>query len=182
MVAIGPQNALIIKQGLRRSSVLPVLAVVMISDFFLALLGITGVGLLVERAPWLLFGLRWVGVAYLLWFAFTCFRDARNPQSLANEDVSGLYKPVIAAFIMTWANPAAYIDSMILGNVAAQTPGSAPALLIGAMCATLLWFPALGLGARVPSKPLSTPRFWSYINLGIGIMMVAIALKLALSN
>ncbi|MDR6277700.1 arginine exporter protein ArgO [Corynebacterium suicordis] len=54
MVAIGPQNALIIKQGLRRSSVLPVLAVVMISDFFLALLGITGVGLLVERAPWLL--------------------------------------------------------------------------------------------------------------------------------
>ncbi|MDR6277701.1 arginine exporter protein ArgO [Corynebacterium suicordis] len=117
-----------------------------------------------------------------MWFAFTCFRDARNPQSLANEDVSGLYKPVIAAFIMTWANPAAYIDSMILGNVAAQTPGSAPALLIGAMCATLLWFPALGLGARVPSKPLSTPRFWSYINLGIGIMMVAIALKLALSN
>lgn len=101
MVAIGPQNALIIKQALRRSSVLPVLAVVMISDFFLALLGISGVGLLVERAPWLISLLRWVGVAYILWFAWTCFRDARHPESLSAEQPRGRHSPVVAAFVLT---------------------------------------------------------------------------------
>lgn len=184
MVAIGPQNALIIKQGLRRASVLPVLAVVMISDFFLAVLGLAGVGVMVERAPWLITALRWIGVAYILWFAWTCFRDAMRPDSLDDEEVSksALRGPVAAAFVMTWANPAAYIDSVILGSVAAQSPGSAPYLLIGAMCATLLWFPALGLGAHFLSKPLSTPRFWTYINIGIGLMMLVIAARLAQSG
>lgn len=182
MVAIGPQNALIIKQGLRRSSVLPVLAVVMISDFFLALLGISGVGLLVERAPWLISLLRWVGVVYILWFAWTCFRDARHPESLSAEQPRGRHSPVVAAFVLTWANPSAYIDSIILGSVAAQSPGHTPYLLFGAMCATLLWFPALGLGAHLLSRPLSTPRVWQFINIGIGLMMLAIAARLALSG
>lgn len=213
MIAIGPQNALIIKQGLRRHAVGPVLLVVIASDFLLAVLGVTGVGVLVEKAPWLITALRWVGTAYLLWFAWTCFRDARNPQSLdtaPSVSTPASYQddakttpedrgqtltiarpatvtltrpsvrgPVLAALFMSWINPGAYLDAVILGSVASQTPGAQVPILLGAMCATLTWFPILGFGARALSRPLSQPEVWRWINVAIGCMMVLIAVRIA---
>lgn len=225
MVAIGPQNALVIKQGLRKHALAPVLAVVMISDIVLVALGILGVGAVVERAPWLLTLLRWGGVAYLLWFAYTCFRDARSPQSLSASDaptyatapasfggtdeprvtVSGDYDstgsgqvatkvqvsshtrqaavsvtgPVMAALAMSWLNPGAYIDGIMLGSVANQFGDMAIAVGAGALCATALWFPVLGYGARALAGPLSRPKVWSWINIGIGVMIVTVAARIA---
>ncbi|MDO5098307.1 MAG: LysE/ArgO family amino acid transporter [Corynebacterium sp.] len=76
IVAIGPQNALIIKQGIKREAVVAVLAVCMLSDILLILGGTAGVGELIERAPIALVILKWLGAAYLAWFGFSCFRDA----------------------------------------------------------------------------------------------------------
>lgn len=75
IVAIGPQNALIIRQGIKRHAVIPVIAVCMLSDVILILGGTAGVGVLVDRAPIALDILKWLGVAYLAWFAYVCFRD-----------------------------------------------------------------------------------------------------------
>lgn len=203
MVAIGPQNALVIKQGLRRHALGAVLAVVMISDVILVALGIFGVGAVVDRAPWLLTGLKWAGVVYLVWFATTCFRDARNPSSLPTDvqptpitftapesgGVALKTRPVltkasvrpvvIAAIAMSWLNPGAYVDAVMLGSLANQYGDQALSLGAGALVATLVWFPVLGFGARALSRPLSRPRVWAGINVVIGIMILAIAAKIA---
>lgn len=206
MVAIGPQNALVIKQGLRRHGLGAVMAVVILSDIVLVALGILGVGVVVDRAPWLLTILKWAGVTYLVWFATTCFRDARNPSSLtahnaqptpvvptpeAGGGVALMTRPVrtaapvrpviITALAMSWLNPGAYIDAVMLGSLANQYGNQAIALGTGALCATLMWFPFLGFGARALSPYLSRPRVWAGINVVIGLMILAIATKIALT-
>ncbi|MEL4153128.1 LysE family transporter, partial [Corynebacterium bovis] len=86
IVAIGPQNALVIRQGLLRRSVGAVIAVCMAGDVALVFGGTAGVGVLVDRAPVVLTVLRWVGVAFLLWFASTAVRDAVRPSGMSADD------------------------------------------------------------------------------------------------
>lgn len=86
IVAVGPQNVYIIKQGIRREGITAVILACMISDIFLITAGTAGVGALVEKAPIVLEIMRWGGAAYLLWFAFRSFRDAINPGSLRHSD------------------------------------------------------------------------------------------------
>lgn len=83
IIAIGPQNALIIRQGIKREAVVPVLAVCMVSDILLVFGGVAGVGALIERAPAVLTALKWGGAAYLAWFGLHCFRDAFKRQGEA---------------------------------------------------------------------------------------------------
>ncbi|WP_426705295.1 LysE/ArgO family amino acid transporter [Corynebacterium auriscanis] len=249
IVALGPQNALIIKQGLRRHALGPVIAVCMLSDCLLVIGGIAGVDFIVGRVPWLLQVLRWAGVAFLLWFAFVNFKEARTPRGImaadapngdsftdatlsptshtpqavdtlgsADTPVDGgssqvatltrtstavsmehapaqnqlptqtqlpnresIRKPVLAAIAMSWLNPGAFVDGFVmLGGVAHQYGDLAWALGIGALVATLTWFPALGFGARAMSRHLAKPSVWQKINVGIGIMMVIIAARLAM--
>ncbi|MDU0478471.1 LysE/ArgO family amino acid transporter [Staphylococcus chromogenes] len=150
IIAIGPQNALILKQGIKREPVVPILIVCLLSDVLLILGGTAGVGVLVEKAPTFLVVLKWLGVAYLIYFGFTCFRDARRSRALTVEvdqapiaaplsDGGGVslktlkpsttvrraqapwHAPVIAALTFTWLNPAAYVDTLVmLGGIANQ--------------------------------------------------------------
>lgn len=85
IIAIGPQNALILRQGIKREPVVPILLVCLLSDVFLIMGGTAGVGVLVDKAPMFLRVLKWLGVAYLLFFGATCFRDARRSQALTIE-------------------------------------------------------------------------------------------------
>lgn len=215
IIAIGPQNALVIRQGLRRTGLVAVIAVCLISDVFLIFGGTAGVGVIIERAPIVLTILKWGGVAYLLYFAATCFRDAVRPkdQSLtaaepsapsphedggapATHAVSTLQRtavttplrqrswvaPAVTAIALTWLNPAAYIDAVImLGGLANQHgPDGRWLFAAGAMLASIVWFPTLGFGAHQLAGPLSTPRTWQIINAIIGVIMVLIAVRLAL--
>lgn len=232
MLAFGPQSALILKQGIRKQGLISVLAVVIISDFFLAALGISGVSAMVERAPWLVTGLRWGGVVYLLWFAFTCFRDGLTPTTLTAADmeptppaleskdedpnepllprtvpnstatnttvvvaeaptqpqtttmklIRSARGPAFAAFVMTWFNPNAYVDSILLGSLSVHHPGMELALYAGAMAGTCLWFPAFGYAAHKLSDQLSKPHIWASLNVAIGVIMVLMALRLAFSG
>ncbi|AKK02944.1 LysE/ArgO family amino acid transporter [Corynebacterium epidermidicanis] len=208
IIAIGPQNALILKQGIKREPVTPILIVCLLSDVLLILGGTAGVGVLVDKAPAFLVVLKWLGVAYLLFFGYTCFRDARRSQALTVDEaapvpeelfdagnsvstatltkarpVAASWKaPVLAALTFTWLNPAAYVDTLVmLGGIANQYGSQLRWVFsAGALLASCVWFPALGYGALKLSGPLSQPEMWRRVNFAIGCLMVFLAVRLIL--
>lgn len=207
IVAIGPQNALIIKQGIKREHVGAVIAVCLLSDVFLILGGTLGVGVLIEQAPLFLTALKWFGAAYLGYFAFTCFRDAAQSEGatvVAEEEPVGASasanggavgtltqqrtrasrrtswrKPVLAALAFTWLNPAAYIDALVmLGGIANQYGTEMRWYFAGgALLASTVWFPFLGTLSIKGAAVLRRPQVWRLVNIGIGFIMIYMTIK-----
>ena len=163
IVAIGPQNALVIKQGVKRQGVIPVVAVCIASECLLLYAGTVGVGALVSQAPTALTILKYLGAAYIAWFAYTCFRDAYIGTSLTigniAEEPTHWLKPILAALAFTWLNPAAYIDVIVmLGGMANQYgPDGRWFFAAGALSAALVWFPVLALASTRFSTQLQRP-------------------------
>lgn len=187
IIAIGPQNALVIKQGLLRQGVGAVITVCIVSDVLVVIAGTLGVGWIVERAPWALTWLRYLGVIYLLWFAWTCFKDALKPQALdvSASEIPGqrTRNPAVAAILMTWLNPAFYLDGVVMyGGLANQFGDQRWILGAGALTVTLLWFPIIGYGAQALSGSLAKPRVWQIINAVIGIIITIIAIRLGFQH
>jgi L-lysine exporter family protein LysE/ArgO len=233
IVGVGPQNIVLLRQGVRRWGVGLVVAVCTLGDLILLPVGTAGVSVVVERMPVLLEILRWGGVAYLLWFASTCLRDVRHPTPIdtsgaapgqdASQDavpaVSGdtdlptggtgvggtggtavatlpartsvrsravTRLPALAALptalAVTFLNPAAYVDGMVVfGSMANQYDDAGKwVFTTGALVASTLFFICIGYGARLLSRPLSSVRVWRWINLGIGVLMIGMAARLAM--
>lgn len=211
LLAIGPQNVLVIKQGVKREGITAVILICLISDVALFTLGTVGVGLISDTAPIILDILRWCGIAYLLWFAVMAAKDAlharaevtfveesepiavdtssgggvttkqrRRTRSAATQKV--WVKPMLMAIVLTWLNPNAYLDAFVfIGGVGAQYGDSGRWIFVaGALGASLIWFPLLGYGAAALSGPLSSPRVWRWINVGVAIILTALAIKLIL--
>ena len=182
IVAIGAQNAFVLRQGLARRHVGPVVAVCALSDLALILAGVAGIGVLVEQAPWVIEVVRWAGVAFLTWYGVSPLLRARRPSSLeaARGDTSALAPTVVKAFALTWLNPHVYLDTVLhLGSIA-QADAAPWWFAAGAGSASLLWFTGLGYGARLAHRRLSTPRAWQVLDVLIGLTMLAIAVRLAL--
>ncbi|HWJ11693.1 MAG TPA: LysE family transporter, partial [Nocardioides sp.] len=117
IVAIGAQNAFVLRQGLRRSHVGPVVLVCALSDAVLIAAGIAGIGTLVDHAGWVIDVVRWLGVAFLLWYAASSLRRALRPESLAprNGNVDESRRSVLArTTALTWLNPHVYLDTLLL--------------------------------------------------------------------
>lgn len=183
IVAIGAQNAFVLRQGVRREHVGLVVAVCMLSDAVLIFGGTAGVGAAVGAAPWLLEVLRWGGALYLLWFAVTSFRSALQPTALTLEQAPRSAGSVLGTTLaLTWLNPHVYLDTVVfLGSLANQHgPDGRWVFAAGAVLGSVLWFTALGYGARLLSGPLGDPKAWRVLDLVIGVVMVALAAKLAL--
>jgi L-lysine exporter family protein LysE/ArgO len=182
IVAIGAQNAFVIRQGLARNQVLLVVAVCAVSDAVLIAAGVAGLGVAVSGLPWLLELIRWLGVAYLSWFGFKSFRAALNSQALEVSGASNLSAraALIAVLGFTFLNPHVYIDTvLLLGSISAVFGDLRWAFGSGAMLASLAWFSLLGLGARSLAPLLKNPKAWRYIDLAIGCIMFAVAIFLA---
>jgi L-lysine exporter family protein LysE/ArgO len=182
IVAIGAQNAFVIRQGLARNQVLLVVAVCAVSDAVLIAAGVAGLGLAVSGLPWLLELIRWLGVAYLSWFGFKSFRAALNSQALQVSGASNLSAraALIAVLGFTFLNPHVYIDTvLLLGSISAVFGDLRWAFGAGAMVASLAWFSLLGLGARSLAPLLKNPSVWRFIDLVIGCIMVVVAIFLA---
>lgn len=201
IVAIGPQNALIIKQGIRKEGLLAVLLICIVSDVLLIFGGTAGVGALVEKLPWMFTALKWIGVVYMGYFAFSSFREAfqSREEALTMEEVEPeevaptggsttlavkqknartWVKPALAALAFTWLNPGAYIDVvMMLGSIANTYPDRW-VFAAGALAASCFWFPFLGITASRFSHVLARPRVWRIINIIIGIVMLVLMVKL----
>jgi L-lysine exporter family protein LysE/ArgO len=183
IVAIGAQNAFVIRQGLARNHVLLVVAVCAISDALLIAAGIAGLGVAVSGLPWLLEVLRWLGVIYLSWFGFKSFRSALKSQALevSGANLLSAKAALLSVLGFRFLNPHVYIDTvLLLGSIGSQFGELRWAFAAGAMLGSLVWFSLLGLGARSLAPLLKSPKIWRYIDLGIGVIMFSVAVLLAL--
>ena len=183
IVAIGAQNAFVLRQGVQRSHVLLVVAVCAISDLVLIVLGVAGVGVLIEQAPAVLEVVRWAGAAFLVAYgAMAAVRAIRGTQ--AAQPAAG-HKGTWAAALgtclaLTWLNPHVYLDTVLLLGSLAGTHGQDGRwwFAAGAGLGSAAWFAALGTGARFLAPLFARPGSWRVLDGGIALVMVTLAVML----
>lgn len=184
IIAIGAQNAYVLKQGLLRQHVGVVMAVCIVSDAVLITAGVSGVGVLVDRFPVVLTVLRWLGAAYLLGYGLFSLWSARKSHHLDPASTTGRTAMSVAttAVALTWLNPHVYLDTVVLlGSLANQHGADGRWLFAGgAIVGSVVWFLALGLGARALSRWLARPLTWRVLDVLIGVVMIVLAVRLAL--
>jgi L-lysine exporter family protein LysE/ArgO len=182
IVAIGAQNAFVLRQGVRKEHVGAVVAVCMAGDAVLILGGTAGIGAVVTRFPEALEVLRWAGAAYLLWFAARSFMAALRPSSLAEQEPRSKNSVIATTAALTFLNPHVYLDTVVLLGSLANQQGAGLRWVFagGAVTGSVLWFSALGYGARGLAGVLRSPRTWRWIDAGIGLLMVFLAIRLVL--
>jgi len=180
IIAIGAQNAFVLRQGLRRTHVLWVVLICAISDALLIALGVLGLGVAITSLPWLIELFRFGGAAYLLWFAFQAAARSLRPGVLeeSSRSAESLRAVILTTLAITYLNPHVYIDTvLLLGSIANQF--SNPWLFaLGAAVGSLVWFFALGFGAQQLGKYVKNPRFWRYLDAFIALVMTSIAILL----
>jgi L-lysine exporter family protein LysE/ArgO len=182
IIAIGAQNAFVIRQGLTKKHVLLVVSICALSDALLILLGVAGLGALISGLPWLLEIVRWFGVAYLTWFGIKSLRSAFKTQSLDASGVqSGSAMTVILSVLgFTFLNPHVYLDTVILlGSIGNQFGPDKWWFALGGAIASIIWFSSIGFGARAASRFMAKPVFWKVLDLVIAAVMFGIAIMLA---
>ncbi len=183
IVAIGAQNAYVLRQGLARRYVGVVVAICSVSDLVLILAGIAGIGTIVEKAPVALDVVRWLGVAFLVGYGVSSLLRARRTQGLeaARAGAGSVRAAAVTAMALTWLNPHVYLDTvLLLGSIANQHGDGRWWFGAGAALASLLWFTALGYGARLAHGLLASARAWQVLDVLIGLTMIVIAATLAL--
>ncbi len=227
IVAVGPQNAFLLRQGLKRSHIGAVIAVCALADCVLIAAGNLGIGALIAAAPWFTTALRWLGAAYLIYFAIQSFRSAARAQGLdadsapvatGDPDAGGEATPdagaaaptdpsarrrspdsttdtrrtrarstlrpvMLTTLAITFLNPGVYLDTVaLLGTLAHQYPGDSWWFSVGAMFGSISWFIFLGLGARALAPLVAKPAVWRCIDVGIGLLILFLALRLLLAG
>lgn len=180
IVAIGAQNAFVLRQGILGRHVLPVVAICVLADTTLIALGTAGAGALVRSHPGLLTVLRWVGAAYLVWFGLTTLWQARRPEGLHAAATASGKGVVLTTLALTLLNPHVYLDTVVMLGILSAGFGQARwTFAAGAMTGSILWFPALAwVGGRL-APWLARPRVWQVLGVLIGLVMLALAAFLA---
>jgi L-lysine exporter family protein LysE/ArgO len=186
ILAIGAQNAFVLRQGLRRTHVGPVVAVCCLSEALLIFAGVAGFGVLAEAAPWALDVMRWGGAAFLVVYGLRSLRSAwAHTDALAAEGQAeqSLRAALATTAVLTWANPHVYLDTVGLIGAVAATYGDGRWLFgWGALAASCLFFLLLGYGARLLAPFFAKPKAWAVLDGIVGVTMLALAAKLALTG
>lgn len=183
IVAIGSQNAFLLRQALKGEFVLTCIAVCIACDVVLIGAGVAGMGQLIVEAPQLLFWLKIAGAAFLLWYGLRAARSALGPTALVAVDgaaVPDRRAVIVAMLAFSLLNPHVYLDTVILlGSIGGQQAGLGRwYFAMGAMLASAIWFSSLGLGARYLAPVFSRPLAWQLLDGIIAIVMWAIAVSL----
>ncbi|WP_437958781.1 LysE/ArgO family amino acid transporter [Sorangium sp. So ce119] len=182
IIAIGPQNAFVLRQGLVRRHVGPLVAICALSDAALILAGVAGVGSLVNSSSSLFTALALGGAAFLAWYGVSAVRRALSPSSLGTERGEGgsLRQAITTVLALTWLNPHVYLDTVVLlGGISGRYPVETRAFFAGgAMLASVLWFTALGYGARLLAPVFRRPFAWRVLDSIIALVMFAISARL----
>jgi L-lysine exporter family protein LysE/ArgO len=181
IVAIGAQNAYVLRQGIRAEYVFPIVVICAVSDAVLILAGITGIGVIVDRAPVALVVVRWAGAAFLVGYGLLAARRAFTTQALtAASGGSSLRSAVLTVLAMTWLNPHVYLDTVLLIGSIANTHGASGRWYFGAgaALASLAWFTALGYGARLLSRAFARSLAWRILDGLIAATMLALGVRL----
>lgn len=185
IIAIGAQNAFVIRQGLTKKFVLLTVLICAISDALLIALGASGLGALIKTNKNVLEFVRWFGVVYLLWFAFKSAKSALKKEILSSAgEASADRKSVILTVLgLTFLNPHVYLDTVILlGSISNQFGSDKWFFALGATLASFIWFTAIGFGAKSASRFMSRPIFWKILDSIIAAVMLSIAAFLAFYN
>lgn len=184
IVAIGAQNAFVLRQGLKREHVLAVVAVCALSDMLLISLGVAGLGTLVQGSPVLLSAARWGGAAFLLVYGLLAARRAWAGSQLATTQAQPLsLKAALATCLaFTYLNPHCWLDTVVLlGSISASQPAATRGLFaVGACAASVVWFVSLGYGARLLGPLFERPLAWRLLDGAIALVMWSIAASLLL--
>ena len=181
IVAIGPQNAWVLRQGARREHLGMVIGICAASDAALIFVGTGAVRTVGALAPWVLEALRWGGTAYLVAFALSSFRSALRPGALGETTARPAASVAATTLGLTWLNPHVYLDTVLMLGTVTNNFGPTRWWAAAGACATsIVWFTGLGLGARALSGPLSSPRTWRAVDAVVGCVMVGVAARLAL--
>ncbi|MEL6954423.1 MAG: LysE/ArgO family amino acid transporter [Pseudomonadota bacterium] len=183
ILAIGAQNAFVLRQGLRREFVGVVVLVCCLSEALLIFAGVAGFGALAEAFPWAVEAMRWGGVAFLILYGLQSLRSALRPGD-ALEAAGGAGRtlgPVIATTLtLTFANPHVYLDTVGLIGAVASTYGAGRwGFGLGALAASCVFFLILGYGARLIAPIFARPVAWRWLDAVVGATMLALAAKLA---
>lgn len=186
IVAIGAQNAFVLRQGVRGQHVLPVIAVCAVSDIVLIAAGVAGFGTVVEAVPAVLTVARYAGAAFLFGYAVLAARRALSSSALIAEAAGAsvaVGASVLTCLALTWLNPHVYLDTVVLLGSFASTYASPDRwfLAAGAMLASVVWFLALGYGARRLGPLFARPTAWRVLDSLIAVFMLALAIGLVVS-
>lgn len=184
IVAIGSQNAFVLRQGIRGEHVAAVVIVCSVSDALLIAGGIAGLGVLIQTSPVVVDVARYAGAAFLVTYGVLAARRAIRPGVLT---ASGSRKALSAGaalstvLALTWLNPHVYLDTvLLLGSVANQQEQDLRWWFgAGAIAASGAWFSALGFGARVLRPFFARPSSWRFLDGLIALMMLTLGLRLA---
>jgi L-lysine exporter family protein LysE/ArgO len=183
IVAIGAQNAFVLRQGLRLEHVTAVVAVCALSDLVLILAGVWGAGAAVSRVPWLVPVMSFAGAAFLLGYGLLAARRALRPVALETDAAgvgAGLAVTVGTCLALTWLNPHVYLDTVVLLGSMASTFGEQRwQFAAGAGLGSTIWFTGLGFGARLLRPVFARPAAWRVLDGGIAVVMAALAISLA---
>lgn len=178
IVAIGAQNAFVLRQGLRREHVFWVCLTCGTSDAILIASGVAGFGTLAEKLPWFEMAMRYGGAAFLMWYGWRNARSAwAGGHALQTEGAAAkpLLPTILTLLAITWLNPHVYLDTVVLlGSISAQYDNR---LLFGsgAVLASISFFFALGYGARILAPLFARPASWRVLDGLIALTMWAIA-------
>jgi L-lysine exporter family protein LysE/ArgO len=184
IAAIGAQNALVLRQGIRREHVLPVVALCTVSDIVLISAGIAGFGALINAHPSLVDIAKFGGAAFLLCYGLLAARRAWRPSSLTPSDATParLIDVLLTCAALTFLNPHVYLDTVVLlGALANEHRDERWLFGVGAVTASAVWFFSLGLGARRLARLFATPLTWRILDGLIAIMMIGLGVSLVLT-
>ena len=182
IAAIGAQNAFVLRQGLRREHVGWVVLVCAASDAALIAAGVAGFAAVTARLPWLQPVMLWAAVAFLVVYGALRFRAALAGGAAlmpAPDRRQPLRRVIVTCLLFTWANPHVYLDTLVL--IGGLSGGYAPhkaAFAAGAMAASVVFFAALGYGARSLAPVFARPGAWIWLEAGVGVLMWTIAASL----
>lgn len=182
IVSVGAQNMFVLRQGVRREHVLPVVLFCAVADSVLVIAGVNGLGQLLAAVPGLSIALSLGGAAFLTWYAVGAFRRAMRSEALFIEDGASLSlgAALAATAAFTLLNPHVYIDTvMLMGAVGSSLPESQRLFfIIGASTFAAVWFASIGFGARLLAPLFAHPVAWRVLDVVTGLMMTVIAIVL----
>lgn len=182
IIAIGAQNAFILRQGLLREHVFVLCLICALSDALLIAAGVAGLGAFVEQYPTLLNIILWGGAAFLIAYAIIALRRAFAPSAMeeSTQKATSLKAAIGICLALTFLNPHVYLDTVLLvGSISTKYMGEAKLVFaIGAMLASFVWFFSLGYGARLLQPIFAKPMAWRVLDFFIAAVMALIAVSL----
>jgi L-lysine exporter family protein LysE/ArgO len=183
IIAIGAQNAFVLRQGIRKEHVAPIVAFCAIADLLLIGVGVAGLAGILGDSPTLVALLTIAGSAFLIWYGIRALQRALLPQSLraaAGSEPLSLGNAMAQAAGFTLLNPHVYLDTVLLmGSIGTRQPPDMRIWFVGgAACASGVWFTTLGFGARLLAPIFAKPRAWQVLDTLVGLTMLFLAVVL----